>query len=160
MAFELRVRVPSWVARGGSARLNGKVLDGFAAPGGYLVLDRTWRDGDRIELSLPMALSSWPMPDDPSLQAISYGPLVLAARMGNAGLGPDVLRAEPTKPRKIPEYKGQGLPTPSLTGHAPWVRGEDGRPLAFRTTAGERRELVPLYQILDERYSVYFKVPV
>jgi DUF1680 family protein len=38
VAFALRVRVPSWTARGGSARLNGKPLDGFAAPGGYLVL--------------------------------------------------------------------------------------------------------------------------
>jgi DUF1680 family protein len=159
VAFELRVRVPSWTARGGSATLNGKPLDGFAAPGGYLVLDRTWRDGDRLDVSLPMALSVSPTPDDPSLQAILYGPLVLAARMGTAGLGPNVLRAEPTKPRSIPEYKGDGLPTPSLTGRAPWI-GAQGKPLAFQTTGpGERRELVPLYQVLDERYSVYFKVP-
>jgi DUF1680 family protein len=160
VALELRVRVPSWIARGGSARLNGKPLDGFAAPGGYLVVDRTWRDGDRLEVALPMRLSTSPMPDDPSLQAILYGPLVLAARMGTAGLRPDNLRAEPTKPRTIPEYKGDGLPTPGLAGQAPWVRGEAGKPLAFQTAAGERRELVPLYQILDERYSVYFKVPV
>src|SRR5262249_35597998 len=64
VALELRVRVPWWTARGGSARLNGKALDGFAAPGGYLVLDRTWRDGDRLEVSLPMALSTSAMPDD------------------------------------------------------------------------------------------------
>jgi len=100
------------------------------------------------------------MPDDPSLQAILYGPLVLAARMGTTGLRPEILRAEPTRPRTIPEYKTEGLPTPGLTGAAPWVRPEDGKPLTFRTTAGERRELVPLYQILDERYGVYFKVPV
>jgi len=161
VAFELRVRVPSWIGRGGAARLNGKPIDGFAAPGGYLVLARTWRDGDRVELSLPMELSASPTPDDPSLQALTYGPLVLAARMGTAGLRPDVLRAEPTKPRSIPEYKATGLPTPSLTGQAPWVRGEAGKPLSFRTTGpGDSRELVPLYQILDERYGVYFKVPV
>jgi DUF1680 family protein len=160
VALELRVRIPSWGARGGAARLNGKPIDGFAAPGGYLVLDRTWRNGDRVEVSLPMGLTTWPMPDDPSLQAILYGPLVLAARMGTAGLRPEILRAEPTKPRTIPEYKAEGLPTPGLTGAAPWIRAEDGKPLTFRTTAGERRELVPLYQILDERYGVYFKVPV
>jgi DUF1680 family protein len=160
VALELRVRIPSWVARGGSARLNGKPIDGFAAPGGYLVLDRTWRDGDRVDVSLPMGLTASAMPDDPSLQAILYGPLVLAARMGTTGLRPEILRAEPTRPRTIPEYKTEGLPTPGLTGAAPWVRPEDGKPLTFRTTAGERRELVPLYQILDERYGVYFKVPV
>jgi uncharacterized protein len=111
VALELRVRVPRWVARGGSARLNGQPVDGFAAPGGYLVLDRTWRDGDRLEVSLPMSLSTTPTPDDPSLQAILYGPLVLAARMGKVGLGPDNLRAGPTRPRTVPEYQGGGLPT-------------------------------------------------
>jgi DUF1680 family protein len=157
-AFELRIRVPSWVARGGSAKLNGTPIEGFAAPGGYLVLDRTWHDGDRLELSLPMALSASPTPDDPSVQAMVYGPLVLAARMGTAGLRPEVLRAEPTKPRTIPEYKADGLPMPSLTGVAPWLRAAPGKPLTFHTTGpGERRELVPLYQILDERYAVYVK---
>jgi uncharacterized protein len=155
VALELRVRIPSWIARGGSARLNGKPIDGFAAPGGYLVLDRTWRDGDRVEVDLPMKLSVSPMPDDPSLQAILYGPLVLAGRMGTAGLRPDILRAEPTKPRTIPEYKAEGLPTPSLAGQR--LRPEAGKPLTFRTITGERRELVPLYQIMDERYCVYFK---
>ncbi|HEX3766269.1 MAG TPA: beta-L-arabinofuranosidase domain-containing protein [Kofleriaceae bacterium] len=159
VAFALRVRVPGWTARGGSARLNGKPLNGFAAPGGYLVLDRTWHDGDRVDVSLPMAITTSPMPDDPSLQAILYGPLVLAARMGTAGLGPGILRAGPTRPRTVPEYRAEGLPTPSLTGPAPWVRSEDGKPLAFRATAGEPRELAPLYQIFDERYGVYFKTP-
>ena len=42
----LRIRVPYWTT-GGSASLNGKALEGFAAPASYFVLDRTWRDGDR-----------------------------------------------------------------------------------------------------------------
>jgi hypothetical protein len=158
-AFALRVRVPAWAA-GGSAALNGRPLDSFAAPGGYLVLDRTWQDGDRVDVTLPMALWTCPTPDDPSLQAFLYGPLVLAARMGTAGLGRDILRAGPTKPRTVPEYKADGLPTPTLTGPAPQVRAEGKQPLTFATAGpGERRALVPLYQILDERYAVYFKVP-
>ena len=31
-AVRLRLRVPWWAGRGASARLNGKPLDGFAAP--------------------------------------------------------------------------------------------------------------------------------
>ena len=158
IGFALRIRVPAWTARGGSARLNGKPLDSFAAPGGYLVLDRTWRDGDRLDVTLPMVLSAAPTPDDPSVQAMLYGPLVLAVRMGTAGLRPDILRAEPTKPRTIPEYKADGLPMPVLTGRAPWLVS-DRQPLTFHTAAGERRDFVPLYQILDERYGVYVKVP-
>ncbi|HEY6179523.1 MAG TPA: glycoside hydrolase family 127 protein [Kofleriaceae bacterium] len=159
VGFALRVRVPAWTARGGAARLNGKPLDSFAAPGGYLVVDRTWRDGDRLDVVLPMALSASSTPDDPSVQAMLYGPLVLAMRMGTAGLRPDILRAEPTKPRTIPEYKAEGLPMPALTGRAPWLVADGKKPLSFHTAAGEHREFVPLYQILDERYGVYLKVP-
>src|ERR1700686_633031 len=36
--------------------LNGKPLEGFASPGSYFVLQRTWNDGDRVELNLPMSL--------------------------------------------------------------------------------------------------------
>jgi len=39
-----------------------------------------WKNGDRIELSLPMSLHVSPMPDKESLQAAMHGPLVLAAR--------------------------------------------------------------------------------
>lgn len=41
MRFPLRLRVPSWATRGGSIKLNGRPLEGFAAPGDYFVLDRT-----------------------------------------------------------------------------------------------------------------------
>jgi DUF1680 family protein len=159
--FALRVRVPGWVD-GGAARLNGKPLDAFAAPGGYLVLDRPWRDGDRLEVSLPMRLHAEPTPDDPSLVAPMYGPLVLAARMGTEELTPETLRAEPTKPRMVPEYKLKGLPTPTATasgGIESWIQRAGSTPLSFVTTGrGEETALVPLYRVMDERYSVYWRV--
>src|SRR6185437_11384361 len=58
----LRLRVPFWTAPGGSVAVNGRTDDVFAAPGSYVVLDRTWRDGDRVELTLPMQLHVQPMP--------------------------------------------------------------------------------------------------
>ena len=50
--FTLRVRVPSW-AGGASLRLNDGDED-MPAAGGYAVLDRIWRSGDRVTLQLPM----------------------------------------------------------------------------------------------------------
>ncbi|HEY7877081.1 MAG TPA: beta-L-arabinofuranosidase domain-containing protein [Gemmatimonadaceae bacterium] len=160
--FALRVRVPYWATRGGSAALNGRPLDAFAAPSSYLVLDRTWRDGDRLDLTFPMSLHADPMPDDPSVQAVMYGPLVLAGRLGTQGLTPDVLRAEPTKPRTVPEYKAEPVPAPSFV-----ARGDDlsswitpaGTPLTFHTV-GQTADviLVPLNTVIDERYAVYWNV--
>jgi uncharacterized protein len=148
--FALRVRVPYW-AQGGSAALNGRVLDGFASPGGYFVLDRTWRNGDSVSIKLPMSLHLHPMPDDPTLAAVMYGPMVLAGRLGTDGLTPEVLRAEPTKPRTVPEYKDK--PGPALALRAQDIRR--GSELEFR--AGNMA-LVPFHTVFDERYAIYWRL--
>ena len=50
--FELRLRVPGWV-RGATLALIGERADARTV-GGYLALDRRWRSGDQVRLSLPM----------------------------------------------------------------------------------------------------------
>jgi hypothetical protein len=158
----MRVRVPYWTA-GGSASLNGKQLEGFAAAGGYFVVDRTWRSGDRLEVTLTMKLHMAPIPDDPTLQAVMYGPLVLAGRLGTAGLTKDNLRAGPTQPRTIPEYASEPVAAPQIVGHATdpasWLRAVSGRPLEFRTVDQDTElTLLPLNRLFDERYAVYWKI--
>ena len=175
--FVLRVRVPAWT-RGGGATLNGRPLDGFAAPGGYFVVDRVWKDGDRLEVALPMGLHVAPMPDDASLQAVMYGPLVLVGKLGTDGITDQNRRAEPTRPPRVPESRYQPAPVPPLRVRsddpAAWIervaggagahgaaaaRAAEPQPLAFRTT-GQSPDvtLVPFHSILDERYAVYWKV--
>jgi DUF1680 family protein len=163
---EIRLRVPSWTEKGAGVRLNGRALEGFAAPGGSFVLDRVWSDGDRVELRLPMALRIEPTPDDPSIAAAMFGPIVLAGRLGTEGLTPATLRAEPTKPRTVPEYKLDAVPAPELSlgpGDPAASIHSAGKPLEFRTegfSAGKVREirLSPLASIFDERYAVYWKI--
>ncbi|HEY6807817.1 MAG TPA: beta-L-arabinofuranosidase domain-containing protein [Gemmatimonadales bacterium] len=161
-AFALRLRVPWWATGANAATLNGRTLDGFAAPGGYYVLNRTWKDGDTLSVRFPMALHLDATPDDPTMQAVMYGPLVLAGRLGTAGLTPQTLRAEPTKPRNIPEYKLDPVPVPAFqvkpdqgTG---WLAA-GAAPLTFHTTGQTPDvEFVPFYKIFDERYAIYWKV--
>jgi hypothetical protein len=160
--FALRVRVPWWATGANAATLNGRELEGFAAPGGYYVLNRTWRDGDRVALRFPMRLHLAPMPDDPGLQAVMFGPLVLAGRLGTEGLTPATLRAEPTRPRTVPEYRLEPVAAPTFTvasdDPTTWIR-PTGRPLEFRT-AGQETDvtLLPLCRLFDERYGVYWRV--
>lgn len=160
----LRVRVPYWVADGGSATLNGQPLGAFAGPASYLVLDRTWRDGDRLDVRLPMRLHAHPMPDDHSIQAVMYGPLVLVGRMGTEGITPENRRAEPTKPRTVPEFKNPALPSAPFVRAisddvTSWVAAVPGRTLEFRTVSQPTPiTLVPLYRLFDERYVIYWNV--
>jgi DUF1680 family protein len=153
---EIRLRVPSWTEGRASGALNGRPVEGFAAAGGWWSLDRVWRDGDRVTLTLPMRLRFEPTPDDPSTQAAMSGPIVLAGKLGKEGLTAATLRAEPTKPRTVPEYKLDPAAAPALREGS---LSAGARPLEFRAEAadGRRMDLVPLNSIFDERYAVYWK---
>ncbi len=160
----IRVRVPYWVAKGGHAKLNGRTLDAFAGPGSYLVVDRTWKTGDVLEVTLPMYLHTHPMPDDRGLQAIMYGPLVLVGRMGTSGMTEANRRAEKTAPRTVPEPKNvTPIDAPAISAPsddpASWLKPVAGRPLEFRTIGqATAMTFAPLYTVFDERYATYFRV--
>ncbi len=109
----IHIRIPAWIADGGSVRINGRELEAFAQPGSYLSLTREWRDGDKIEVALPMQLRTEPLLGDPTLRAAFYGPLLLAADLGP---GPD--RSPPsasaaTTPAPKPPTSPSPRPTPS-----------------------------------------------
>jgi hypothetical protein len=153
----LRLRMPGWLAGRGTVTVNGKPLEASAGPGGYLTLTRTWTSGDRIEMALPMDLHAAAMPDDAALQAVLYGPLVLAGDLGSQGLTKAMIVGP-----EGPEVKRLPLEIPSLrTGGADpkeWMR-PTGEPLTFQTT-GQPRDITfaPLNRIFDKRYSVYWRV--
>jgi hypothetical protein len=51
--FALRLRIPAW-AEGARVELNGKAAGDPPAAGSYYEIEREWKEGDRIELHLPM----------------------------------------------------------------------------------------------------------
>ena len=55
-----------------------------ASHGRWVIIDRHWRQGDRLEVTLPMRLRFSPAPDQPSVQAVTYGPVVLAGADGSS----------------------------------------------------------------------------
>ncbi len=160
--FSLRIRVPYW-SSGASASLNGKDLGPLGRSGRYFSIARRWHDADEVQLRLPMHLHAAPMPDDATLLAVMYGPLVLAGRLGTVGLTADTLRAEPTRPREVPGYRADPVDAPTIsapaTDPALWLEPLPGRPLEFRTVGqSEALTLAPLNRIFDERYAVYWRV--
>jgi hypothetical protein len=97
------------------------------------------------------------IPDDPSLQAMMYGPLVLAGRLGTAGLSKDLIYG----PSAPDEKKTISVPeiTPSGTDSTAWVEPAKDERLAFRTVGqSENVNLIPLCKLFNERYTVYWKV--
>jgi DUF1680 family protein len=52
-AFPLALRIPGY-AKNISVKVNGKPVDRKITAGEFFVIDRTWKTGDRVELSIPM----------------------------------------------------------------------------------------------------------
>jgi uncharacterized protein len=154
----LQIRIPYWATSGVQIKLNDSLQHVTATPGSYLALDRKWQDGDKVEVSLPMSLHTAPLPDDDTLQAAMYGPLVLAGQMGKEGLTKEMIYGDPGPDDK----KQQAIPMPqvnSTADPASWLEKVPGEGLRFQTVGQtETTHLVPLYKLLDERYSVYWKV--
>jgi DUF1680 family protein len=150
----INLRIPYWT-QGGSVKINGSLLPAFASPSSYLTLNRIWKTGDKIELSLPMALHIHSMPDDETIQAAMYGPLVLAGRfdavskdMTYSGYGP-----KSGTQSKVPDILADpGRP-------AAWIEPDSKQPLIFHAVGqAQPLTLVPLNQVIHERYAVYWKV--
>jgi uncharacterized protein len=150
----VNLRIPYWV-RGGNVKINGTILPAFASPASYLSLNRVWKAGDKIELSLPMELHIASMPDDESVQAMMYGPLVLAGRF--EPVAKDLMYGD-YQPKAGDQYKVSEIVADPRKPTA-WVEPDGKQPLTFRTV-GQSQEItmVPLYRIIRERYAVYWKV--
>jgi hypothetical protein len=63
-AWTLRLRIPAWTTAENSVAINGKRLEAAGTPGSYLTITRTWKAGDRVELTTPMRLTAEPLADD------------------------------------------------------------------------------------------------
>jgi DUF1680 family protein len=79
MALTLQLRVPAW-SQQTSVTINGAPAPASPAPGMYLALQREWRAGDVVELSLDLT-PRWQAgqpPDREGRFALHVGPLLLA----------------------------------------------------------------------------------
>lgn len=75
--FKLRFRVPRW-CRGAAAEINGEAAAISAEPGTWAAIDRTWRNGDRVRLTIPMRVTAVPIDRrHPRRVAFLYGPVAL-----------------------------------------------------------------------------------
>jgi DUF1680 family protein len=154
----LRLRIPYWAGKSASLRINGKPQAATLLAGSYFSLRRRFDDGDVVELALPMSLHAVPLPDEHSLQAMMYGPLVLAVRMGDEGIAPEQIHVSDHRP-SLNRIMGRQLPSVFFAPGKSWVRPRDETALSFAADGIEGPlELVPLYSIGRERYTVHCRV--
>jgi len=157
----LKLRHPYWCRRA-TVRINGKLVVESNHPSSYIELKRVWRNGDVVELDLPMDLRTVPLPGSAGIVAFMYGPVVLAGEFGSAGINPgeDLNVNE----RLYGSFLSMSYMPPTLTGD-PVTLVQQARPAAtpmnFHISSGgssAQIHLVPYYKIAHERYATYWKI--
>ncbi len=73
--YTLTLRIPAW-SKSTNVTVNGDVFE--ANPNGYLKINRDWKVGDKVKLSLDMRGRVVKAPGNPNQMAIMRGPVVLA----------------------------------------------------------------------------------
>jgi DUF1680 family protein len=158
----LNVRRPSWCAAM-DVRVNGRRWIGDAVADGYVGITREWRRGDVVDVGLPMTLRPELLPGTTDVAAFTYGPIVLAGRLGRDGLaaGSQIIVNE----RQSGSMLNAAVEIPVLAGDiaalVKQIRQDPRDPLAFRTDGIGRPhdvDLAPYYRLAHERYNVYWKV--
>ncbi|GAA3952411.1 hypothetical protein GCM10022384_02490 [Streptomyces marokkonensis] len=137
-SFALRLRVPSWATTGFRVTVNGRAVPGTVTPGSYFTVSRTWRRGDTVRIRVPFRLRVEKALDDPSLQALFYGPVNLV------GLDPS------TDLLEIGLYRGAGLSGDLL----PTLTPVSGKPLHYTL---DGTEWAPFSEGTENPTHAYFR---
>ena len=158
-AVTLNLRIPAWIAKPVTVRINGKPHGVDARPTSYLSLKRRWKAGDVIELALPAGLRLEQARDVPSMVSLFHGPVLLAGELGKDNM-PDSDVGD-----KDAFLKLAAAPVPDIvstsSNPADWLAPIPGDPLAFKIkNAGPANGIVvrPLFDLHHQRYSVYWQL--
>ncbi|WUR11368.1 glycoside hydrolase family 127 protein [[Empedobacter] haloabium] len=167
--LNLKLRYPGWVKPGAlRLKVNGKPVKAVAGEDGYVRIARAWRDGDTVDVALPMTTRLEQLPDRSNHYAVLHGPIVLAAktapfahetlnvfadgsRMGHIAQGPTCPQeAAPLFVSDTRDFLHRFKPVPGqpLTFTAPGL-------IQGPNAAGLR--LIPFFRLHDARYMLYWQ---
>ena len=172
--YTIALRHPAWAGNGFAIAVNGSPIDATVKAGeaSYVNIDRKWKKGDKVTITLPMQLRYEECPNYTDYIAFKYGPILLGANTTN---GSEQLRNV---------YGGEGrmdhspgamgsqknlMSAPLLIGNRADVlnriKTQDLSKLTFTIDASRKDvdtykwttlTLQPFYQIHHDRYMCYW----
>jgi DUF1680 family protein len=132
VAFTIHLRIPAWLTRAATIKINGSPSRAPAQPGTFTAIRRTWRTGDCIDLTLPQSFRTEPIDEEhPTTVALMRGPVQYVALNPSSQLDREHL----TLPAGLKQL-------------APQSFGEN--------YSGNQIVFVPLHCVRGETYTTYF----
>lgn len=164
--MKISFRCPEWLDKEKAEfKVNGEKVEAVFDYG-YYTINRKWKDGDAVEMSLPMTLRAVQLPDKSPYYSFMYGPVVLAADLGKERL--DGQFADDSRGGHV--ASGPQLPLQNM----PVIVGEEKDLLAnLKRVTSEKLEfrlsgvypsrydgmiLKPFYKTHECRYMIYWEL--
>ncbi|HEY9155271.1 MAG TPA: beta-L-arabinofuranosidase domain-containing protein [Opitutaceae bacterium] len=138
--WTLRVRQPVWAIGEAKVEIDGKAVSVSPSKNGFIEINRDWKNA-AVKISFAKHVTAEPLPGDDQRFALLDGPIVLAA----------LTTSEPVMSPKTPL-------TPQYEHVYFSGRAWQSSHFFARTTSGTET-LIPLYEVVDESYAVYFATP-
>ncbi|CAF5216668.1 unnamed protein product [Rotaria magnacalcarata] len=138
VTLNIYLRVPSWIVSAESwIEINNIRQHIELIPSTYVLLPiNQWKTNDRIIYNMAMRLHAEPINDNPNLVSILFGPIVLGGLTAKA------------------------KPLPRDMNLIEQIYTTIQEPIQFEATAVDNStfRLLPLYEIVNQTYTVYFPV--
>ncbi|MCH5191537.1 MAG: glycoside hydrolase family 127 protein [Oscillospiraceae bacterium] len=159
---DIVLRIPDWCTDTPAVKINGVDFE-TETDKGFIRLSQSWNDGDIIELTLPMQVVAFSLPDNENAVAFKYGPWVLSADLGNKDMQTSTTGVNVTVPlldTSISDtliIKGGTIKDWLLNINENLVRQDDTLKFVLK---GTDRELTfsPHYLQHQNRYGIYFRL--
>lgn len=160
--FTLNIRKPHWsTAKKMTVWVNGKKMQLAPNTEGYVQLDRSWSNGDKVEVELTPQVTVEYLKGSDKYAAFLYGPVVLAAKVDNNGLEEAYSFRFPK--RTVATLEIPMLTAPALIGSLDKIKKavsrKSDKELVFECSsevASTTFELIPFNRIHFNRYAIYF----
>jgi DUF1680 family protein len=153
----LNFRIPGWIAKPAVLTLNGNAVGRAERTTRYFQLERKWKEGDVVMLTLPASLRLELAKDASMTVSVFFGPVLLAGELGRENMPKDFAD-------KDANLKALAVSVPEISASsrnpADWLRPVEGAALTFTAhDAGPADGITfrPLYEVHHQRYSVYWR---
>ena len=140
-----RFRHPGW-CEGMSVKINGRDVPVTSYPSSYFSLRRVWKDGDKIEVRMPMSWRAEALPfSGNSFVSFLYGPSLMV------GITPPEPGKEDFAKRR---WENQGDAPARTDELAKFIVAKD----KSSPPRPEGIEMMPFWKVYEEHYTIYFPV--
>ena len=164
--FALKIRFPQWVKQGEfKVVVNGKPQHINAQPSSYVTINRAWKKGDVIQVTMPMHNTVEQLPNVSNYVAFKHGPILLGAKTStedlNGLVAGDSRWGHIASGKKLPVDKAPIMIDEDISKLGNKLTPVAGKPLNFKISDVKMlntRDVIlePFYKIHDARYMMYW----